>query len=578
MGSRFTEIKTLDIDLLLRQGQGIDAGENSSTETSTIFRARDIKRRDLLKKGGLVLLLGSSKLSLAASILSVRVWPSKEYTRVTIESDSPLKTRPLFIANPPRLAVDLEGIELNPELRALAGKVLPDDPYILGVRLGQNNSTVRVVFDLKQAIKPQVFNLAPAGNGQSKYEYRSVIDLYPTQPIDPLEALVAERAKAKESAQSNPQSLGGESNNSNSADPLLGLLSQQGSLKTVTPGATSGATSSTTAASSTKSSNTSTNTTTNTTTNTPTTTSSTAPTTATSPALTATKEKEQATSLLPSSQASLEESAKAHTETSASAPAHSPSNTTTAKEVMDRYIVIALDPGHGGEDPGAIGRQGTREKDVVLRIAHKLQALINATTLKTKQGVMPMRAYLTRDSDYFVPLQTRVEKAQRVQADLFISIHADAFLTPSAQGASVFALSQGGASSTAARFMAKQENKADSIGGLNIKVKDEHLKRALFDMSTTAQINDSLKLGSEMLDQIKRFEKLHKGQVEQASFAVLKAPDIPSILVETAFISNPDEERLLMSDSHQNNLAQALMQGIDRYFRRNPPLARSRST
>ena len=191
---------------------------------------------------------------------------------------------------------------------------------------------------------------------------------------------------------------------------------------------------------------------------------------------------------------------------------------------------------------------------------------------------MPMRAFLTRDSDYFVPLHSRVEKAQRVQADLFISIHADAFLTPTAQGASVFALSQGGASSTAARFMAQQENKADKVGGLNISVKDELLKRAMFDMSTTAQINDSLKLGSEMLDQIKKYEKLHKGQVEQASFAVLKAPDIPSILVETAFISNPEEERLLLSDSHQNNLAQALMQGIERYFKRNPPLARNRST
>jgi N-acetylmuramoyl-L-alanine amidase len=244
---------------------------------------------------------------------------------------------------------------------------------------------------------------------------------------------------------------------------------------------------------------------------------------------------------------------------------------------IDRFIVVALDPGHGGEDPGAIGAKGTREKDIVLKIAFKLQALINATTLKTKSGVMPMRAYLTRDADFFVPLGVRVEKAQRVQADLFISIHADAFFTPEAKGASVFALSQGAASSSAARFMAKQENKADAVGGLNIKVRDEHLKRALFDMSTTAQINDSLRLGSEVLAQIKHFETLHKPQVEQAGFAVLKAPDIPSILVETAFISNPTEEELLLSDDHQNKLAAALMSGIERYFRRNPPLARNRT-
>ena len=246
--------------------------------------------------------------------------------------------------------------------------------------------------------------------------------------------------------------------------------------------------------------------------------------------------------------------------------------------MIDRYIVIALDPGHGGEDPGAIGRKGTREKDIVLKIAFKLRTLINSTTLKTKSGMMPMRAFMTRDADYFVPLNTRVEKAQRVQADLFISIHADAFFNPDAQGASVFALNQGAASSAAALFMAKQENKADKVGGLNMSIKDEHLKRTLLDMSTTAQINDSLKLGTEMLNQLKNYEKLHKPHVEQAGFAVLKAPDIPSILVETAFISNPFEEKLLLSEEHQNKLAVALMLGIERYFLKTQPLARNRTT
>jgi N-acetylmuramoyl-L-alanine amidase len=245
----------------------------------------------------------------------------------------------------------------------------------------------------------------------------------------------------------------------------------------------------------------------------------------------------------------------------------------TAANRTDRLIIIALDPGHGGEDPGAIGPGGTREKDVVLRLAHRMRERINATTLNGS----PLRAYMTRDADFFVPLHVRVQKAQRVQADLFISIHADAFFTPRPQGASVFALSQGGASSTAARWMADQENKADQVGGLNIKVKDAQVKHALFDMSTTAQISDSLKLGGAMLGEIGRVGKLHKPRVEQASFAVLKAPDIPSVLVEAAFISNPEEEAKLNSDAYQDQLADALMRGIEGYFSKNPPLARKRA-
>jgi N-acetylmuramoyl-L-alanine amidase len=248
-----------------------------------------------------------------------------------------------------------------------------------------------------------------------------------------------------------------------------------------------------------------------------------------------------------------------------------------APEMTDRFVVVALDPGHGGEDPGAIGPKGTREKDVVLQIAKLLQERINKTVLKTKRGDLPLRAFLTRDADFFLPLHVRVQKAQKVQADLFISLHADAFFTPQARGASVFALSQGAATSAAARWMANKENGADAIGGLNIKVQDQHVQRALLDMSTTAQINDSLKLGNEMLGQIRRIGKLHKPQVEQAGFAVLKAPDIPSLLVETAFISNPEEEALLINPAYQNQLADALMRGIQNYFLRNPPLARSRS-
>ena len=227
---------------------------------------------------------------------------------------------------------------------------------------------------------------------------------------------------------------------------------------------------------------------------------------------------------------------------------------------------MALDPGHGGEDPGAIGPAGTREKDIVLQIARRLEARINAASV----GGNPMRAYLTRDADYFVPLGKRVEKARSVGADLFISIHADAFTTPAARGASVFALSERGGSSAAARWLAGTQNQADAIGGLNIKA-DKSVQNILADMSVSAQIRDSLKLGQHMLGAIGGFAKLHKPRVEQASFAVLKAPEIPSVLVETAFISNPDEEQLLRSGAHQDRLADGLMRGISQYFAANPP-------
>jgi N-acetylmuramoyl-L-alanine amidase len=238
----------------------------------------------------------------------------------------------------------------------------------------------------------------------------------------------------------------------------------------------------------------------------------------------------------------------------------------------DRLIVVTLDPGHGGEDPGAIGPGGTREKDVVLKIAKMLSERINASSV----GGSPMRAFLTRDADFFVPLHVRVQKARRVQSDLFVSIHADAFYTPRPQGASVFALSQGGATSAAARWMAQKENKADDIGGVNLGGQDAQVQHALLDMSTAAQIKDSLSLGNSLLREIGSVGKLHKPRVEQAGFAVLKAPDIPSVLVETAFISNPEEEEKLRSEAYQKQLTDALLRGILQYFSRNPPLARNR--
>ncbi len=187
-----------------------------------------------------------------------------------------------------------------------------------------------------------------------------------------------------------------------------------------------------------------------------------------------------------------------------------------------------------------------------------------------------MRAVLTRDGDYFVPLGQRVTRARRVQADLFVSIHADAFVRPDARGSSVFVLSERGASSSAARWLAQKENDADLIGGVNLARQDGHIARTLLDLSQTATINDSLKLGRAVLDEIGDINKLHKGDVEQAGFAVLKAPDIPSVLVETAFISNPEEERRLNDDGYQDKMANAITRGIKRYFDANPPINRTR--
>ncbi len=475
-----------------------------------------MKRRALLQSGSLVLLLGTRHIARGATILAVRLWPAPDYSRVTIESDNELKARQFFVANPPRLAVDIEGIELNPALRELVAKVRPDDPNIAGIRVGQNApGIVRLVIDLKQPILPQVFTLAPV----AAYQHRLVFDLYPTQVVDPLEALIAERLKDQQQATSAQRAAAaGQTPAPSSAAPAdpLGELIAQHARKPATPA--SGAT--------------------------------------------------------PSAQPPA--AANAVAPSAASRVLANPNDARAAAPEAartDRLIIIALDPGHGGEDPGAIGPGGTREKDVVLRVAHLLRERINATTVNGNS----MRAYLTRDADFFVPLHVRVQKAQRVQADLFVSIHADAFFTPTAGGASVFALSQGAASSSAARWMAAKENKADLIGGLNVRAKDAHVQRALLDMSTTAQINDSLKLGGALLGEIGRVGKLHKPRVEQAGFAVLKAPDIPSVLVETAFISNPAEEAKLRSSDYQEQLADALMRGIQRYFARNPPLARNRT-
>jgi N-acetylmuramoyl-L-alanine amidase len=248
-------------------------------------------------------------------------------------------------------------------------------------------------------------------------------------------------------------------------------------------------------------------------------------------------------------------------------PAARPEASQKIKPVVARMVTIVIDAGHGGEDPGAKGRGGSREKNVTLTIARKLKSIIDAEP--------NMRAVLTRDGDYFIPLQVRVQKARKVHADLFVSVHADAFIKPHARGSSVFALSERGATSTAAKWLAKRENDADLIGGVNLDVKDRYLAMTLADLSLTAQINDSLKLGKAVLLELGGVNALHKNDVEQAGFAVLKAPDVPSILVETAFISNPEEERRLNDEGYQEKMAQAIFKGIRRYFTKNPPLAKS---
>ena len=435
-------------------------------------RANRLKRRELLKRiaqTSALIFLGPSQIAWGAKLVAVRIWPAEDYTRVTLESDQVLKVSHQLLTNPYRLVVDVEGLELNNTIKELVAKVNSNDPYIAQVRVGQfQPKVVRLVFDLKESIQPQLFTLDPVGT----YQNRLVFDLYPTVAHDPLMELVRQSAK-KEAALD--------------ADDPIGAIAK--------------------------------------------------------------RESQKAETIKPNQSDSKPDS-------KATKPSHR------------RLLTIAIDPGHGGEDPGAIGKRGSREKDIVLAISRRLKQKIEAEP--------DMRSYLTRDGDYFVPLHVRVNKARRVQADLFVSIHADAFVKPHARGASVFALSQQGATSTAARWLANKENSADLIGGLNIKTQDKQVAQLLLDMSTTAQIKDSLKLGDAVLKQIGGFAKLHKPQVEQASFAVLKAPDVPSILIETAFISNPEEEARLNDHEYQEQIAQAILRGIRSYFAKNPPVAKSR--
>lgn len=416
-----------------------------------------LERRRLLHYAGASLILTLSPLGRAAgklpSILAVRIWPAADYTRVTLEHDSPLSFSHFVIENPDRLVVDIEGVEFNSVLDGLARKVAEDDPYIKLLRAGRfKPGVVRVVMELKTKVNPQVFQLKPVG----EYGHRLVFDVYPINPPDPMLALLEGKKEAVE-----PLRLEGEK------------------------------------------------------------------------------------------AAKVPEAPQVQT------------SRKSGNAVVDRLVTITLDPGHGGEDPGAVGKRGTQEKNVTLSVARRLKARLDDEP--------NMRAVLTRDSDFFVPLGMRVQKARRIQSDLFVSIHADAWIKPDARGSSVFVLSEKGATSTQARLLAQKENEADLIGGVNIDTRDPFLAKTLLDLSQTATINDSLKLGKYVLGELGGINTLHKNHVEQAGFAVLKAPDIPSILVETAFISNPEEELRLSDEGYQDKLAEAIVRGIRQYFAKHPP-------
>jgi len=495
------------------------------------------RRRQILKAGAstLVLALAGPRLAWATSVIGVRVWPARDYTRVTIESDQPLTTSQQMLQSPDRLVVDISGLDLDTALKNLVSKITPNDPQIHSVRVGQYQPhVVRMVFDLKGSVKPQVFSLQPVGS----YRYRLVFDLYPAVAPDPLMDLLAQTEKKEQQFETNeamrhdapPSTLAGpaappapptpHAPASDNADAFFQHYAQNDAGGT------------------------------------------------------------------PSGPA-------AHTPSPSAAPHESlaqrpPKSGSKAQSLaqdggddnygfvtpkagragVTRLLTVAIDPGHGGEDPGAIGSGGTYEKHIALDIAKRLRAKIDAQP--------NMRSMMTRDADFFVPLNVRVQKARRVGADLFVSVHADAFTTPLARGSSVFALSDHGASSAAARWMANKENSSDLIGGINIQTEDAAVNRALFDMSTTAQIHDSLRYGDFVLNEVGDINKLHSGRVEQAGFAVLKAPDIPSILVETAFISNPDEEHKLNDPDYRDKMADAILKGIKRYFAANPPLAKNR--
>lgn len=425
-----------------------------------------ISRRTLLLASTGTLLISLTPMARAnskgADIVASRIWPANAYTRMTLESTTPIQFKYFQLKNPDRLVIDIQGGATNQVLQELGKKVLPRDPYISSVRIGQfNPETIRIVMDLKTTVNPQVFSLAPIAN----FKNRLVVDLYPTKSV----AIEQEKN-----------------------DPLMALLQDYSHGKINSDGTSQAQ--------------------------------------ATAPTPPVVNRPEKST--------------------------NDPKPSVGRPNKSKRQPVIMIDPGHGGEDPGAIGPSGLREKDVVLAIGRLVKKVLDGYGYKT---------YMTRNEDIFIPLGVRVAKARSLKADVFVSIHADAFTNPSAKGTGVYALNPKGATSAAAKYLAKTQNAADAIGGV-ILSSDKNVNNTLFDLTQTATIKDSLKLGKDVLNRLGQINKLHKGSVDQANFAVLKAPDIPSILVETAFISNPGEERLLSSNDFRLKLANSISSGIKDYL------------
>ena len=466
--------------------------------SSAARRAVAVARRPFVATVAVLLgVLFSAPGICALQVTSTRVWPAEEYTRLTIEAPAPIRHRLFSVKSPDRLVLDLDDVDLNPALEALAGKVQANDPYIRLVRVGRYKPGVlRLVLDLKSEVRANVFALEPAG----EYGHRLVLDIYPAVPLDPLRALLsrledkvaineAEQGETPRESRRKPSFPQADPTGAGGRDPAHEMQRSE-------------------------------------------------------------------------AQAGKEEPVRHAT------PEKRGRNTPGAKSSVTRLVIVAIDAGHGGEDPGARGRNGSLEKNVTLAIARRI---------KDKMDDEPnMKGALVRDGDYFIPLQARTAKARRIQADLFVSVHADAFISPDARGSSVFALSERGATSAAARWLAKRENEADLVGGVNYNRKDPYLAQTLLDLSQTATIHDSLQLGKAVLKELGGMNTLHRGDVEQAGFAVLKSPDIPSILVETAFISNAQEERRLSDMAYQERIADAIVAGIKRYFANNPSLARAR--
>lgn len=419
--------------------------------------------------GTLALSITPFQQALAAEMVDVRMWPAKEYTRVTLEHSQPIKFKYFLIRNPKpwRLVVDIEDLRLTAQLQKMISAVSPNDPFIKSVRIAQYSSkVVRLVMDLKTEVRPEVFSLKPVAN----YKYRLIFDIYPVgaaavAATDPIANVIS-----------------GLDNTSKPGDPLADLIARN--------------------------------------------------------------EKQN----LPSKSQVSSNNKQQPQKQAPSKPA------STQKGTRKKDIIVVVDAGHGGEDPGAIGKGKTYEKHVVLSIAKRLQQLI-----AREKG---MKCVMTRTSDHFVSLSQRVMIAQRAKAHLFVSIHADAWTKPSVKGTSVYALAERGATSSAAMWLAKNQNDADLIGGANFKEVDRRLQSVLVDMTTSWKINYSLELGHSVLSRLSKVNTLHRRQVEQAGFLVLKAPGIPSILVETAFISNPQEEKKLRTSAYQQKVAVAILEGI----------------